>query len=914
MVEPLVTSSIKKTEKKAVVKTKTAAPKKVSEEKVQKKLSTKKVKTIAKKKVAKKRAVTAKADKKKTVEKNNLKEKAEMTFLGVKINGDTKTTANSSVKLPSNISLRARAKAAAIADNLMSDFDRPAIKIAFVSGLSFVFLGAFVAMSNTASISQQLTAPSFLAQSTVSSGGLSTSISNLVYELPRITAFSVPATISSDQTVLLSVEATKSVRATRVSDREGQVNLSVEMNSTDQYKVLIPGSKLLPADYEIIVYLTGLDGRVEVHNGYKFKVPAPKAEITHFTNIESELSGDTAVTIKTIGVKNIKPFLRLDTDKTFAKSLNFSQPKAGEYSFTLPVTKLKPGKYTVVLEFFDSINNSSEKVLGTFKVAEQDPNSDDVTTITATNKTQPLIEEAEDHVDSVDMDLEGDILLTEETPNEPKSGELKIRSFTNEFTGPGVITVEASLDLREVHLYIRREMATTQNFLGSAIRGTKAWLYNLNTKNIPNGKYVVIAKAIHNGVEITSDPFTIKVAIPLVAQEVPKEQSKEAVAPVASENPDTDTETEKIILNPDPKTTTRDFFTIATQAEVEEEAGEEVSENDPVEARPEVQEETKKLLESYRKEIDAALKNYAISRQSGDTILIEAARQELVKLRDKITSAMLLDPKLQILADEINNTLSKRIVSLQHKVETFEELRTSSAQEDVALDTDSDGVSDFDERVLFKTDPLVADSDNDGVNDGVEIISGYNPLDASSEAVVTYESPKESAAYVENETLSVQTVNPIVRHDQALPDSAPPVQTEIRGHGIPNSFVTIYIFSTPTVVTVKTDSDGSFVYTFEKELEDGEHEVYVAVTDNTGEIVAQSNPFKFVKEAQAYTAKNDNAGAPIGSTIDSTISDNPYMSVVGLGVLGLGLVLLLIGVTLKAGKREEELVMTQPVA
>ncbi len=40
---------------------------------------------------------------------------------------------------------------------------------------------------------------------------------------------------------------------------------------------------------------------------------------------------------------------------------------------------------------------------------------------------------------------------------------------------------------------------------------------------------------------------------------------------------------------------------------------------------------------------------------------------------------------------------------------------------------------------------------------------------------------------------------------------------------------------------------------FDKNLEDGNHEAYVAVTDNTGKITAKSEPIAFVKIAQAVT-------------------------------------------------------------
>lgn len=43
-------------------------------------------------------------------------------------------------------------------------------------------------------------------------------------------------------------------------------------------------------------------------------------------------------------------------------------------------------------------------------------------------------------------------------------------------------------------------------------------------------------------------------------------------------------------------------------------------------------------------------------------------------------------------------------------------------------DTDNDGLSDGDEVLIWKTDPLKADTDGDGYLDGDEVRNGYNPL------------------------------------------------------------------------------------------------------------------------------------------------------------------------------------------
>lgn len=47
------------------------------------------------------------------------------------------------------------------------------------------------------------------------------------------------------------------------------------------------------------------------------------------------------------------------------------------------------------------------------------------------------------------------------------------------------------------------------------------------------------------------------------------------------------------------------------------------------------------------------------------------------------------------------------------------------------LDTDQDGLNDYEEKAIYNTDPLNADTDGDGYLDGVEVMSGYSPLKAA---------------------------------------------------------------------------------------------------------------------------------------------------------------------------------------
>ena len=50
-------------------------------------------------------------------------------------------------------------------------------------------------------------------------------------------------------------------------------------------------------------------------------------------------------------------------------------------------------------------------------------------------------------------------------------------------------------------------------------------------------------------------------------------------------------------------------------------------------------------------------------------------------------------------------------------------------------DTDSDGISDYDERYIYGTSPYLADTDSDGISDYDEILAGQEPLCTGDECI-----------------------------------------------------------------------------------------------------------------------------------------------------------------------------------
>jgi Bacterial Ig-like domain len=187
---------------------------------------------------------------------------------------------------------------------------------------------------------------------------------------------------------------------------------------------------------------------------------------------------------------------------------------------------------------------------------------------------------------------------------------------------------------------------------------------------------------------------------------------------------------------------------------------------------------------------------------------------------------------------------------------------------DMYLDGDRDGVSNYDERNIYGTNPEEAYTAGGYLSDGQRILLGLNPLSTST-AAISLDAPAE--ADVVSETLfqvtsiKVEEVSKVTNAavgsattTMVASTSSNPVLEKssaltFEGTGLPNSFVTLYIFSTPVVVTIKTDANGNWRYTLDTELPDGAHDLYVAMVNNDGRVIARSPNVPFIKQAEAVS-------------------------------------------------------------
>lgn len=166
----------------------------------------------------------------------------------------------------------------------------------------------------------------------------------------------------------------------------------------------------------------------------------------------------------------------------------------------------------------------------------------------------------------------------------------------------------------------------------------------------------------------------------------------------------------------------------------------------------------------------------------------------------------------------------------------------------VYQDSNKDGISDYDSKYIYNMDAIKASpvSNYQGKNltAGEKILLGFNPNKKELEKIVIEE--------------PLNNKKDIVVNSYKVTDVSFTEKKEIvfKGQALPNSYSTLYIYSTPIIVTIKTDNNGEWQYKMDKELEDGNHTVYIATVNNTGNIIAKSTPYTFVKTAEAISLQN----------------------------------------------------------
>lgn len=279
---------------------------------------------------------------------------------------------------------------------------------------------------------------------------------------------------------------------------------------------------------------------------------------------------------------------------------------------------------------------------------------------------------------------------------------------------------------------------------------------------------------------------------------------------------------------------------------------------------------------------------------------------EIVKqLKSEISDGLNEINRVSLKSNESNTTSSTTSLQANNVLDTLastlDDQSNALKEQGGALlhkDSNNDGISDYDSAYLYNIDPIkpsiVTEFEGRKITAGEKILLGYDP--AQKDLVKTK---------VEEPSVSSVPVTPLYKvNDVKLTEQK---QIVMRGQALPNSWVTIYIYSTPVIVVVKTDDNGEWEYTLDKELETGEHKIYLASVSNSGKIVAKSSGFGFVKVAESATLIDTASTLPVSSEITKPglLNNNIYLIVI-IFISIIGLSIGLIGINSKSNIKTTE--------
>lgn len=455
-----------------------------------------------------------------------------------------------------------------------------------------------------------------------------------------------------------------------------------------------------------------------------------------------------------------------------------------------------------------------------------------------------------------------------------------------------------------VELVLVPRETLTERYLGKAKRlSGESWQFIFDTKHAPNGDYALFARVTNGYGSYLSQPtaFRIKNAVPTLqpmATATPETAALQAeIANIAIEfktsEPRIDLKDAVVPMIAKPLAPSASSGTAtgtgSTTASIETEP-----------LPPPLEERAVQFIASIESDSDALLELYGVAIRGNDPGAIAQMEGRLSEYEQKISQRVeseLIGEGMVGTVDEAG-TIRERIISLlreeRMRRNREERMILDRVGDKIQRDSDRDGISDYDETHLYRTDPFVADTDADGFPDGAEVLSGYDPAREARETMVSFEDPRKEGT--ERSDILAVTRLDVLEEEAGSTTDGTGRSILFSGVALPNSFIALYVYSTPVVVTVKTNADGSWSYAFDKELEDGQHEAFVGVTDNAGKLVAKSKPYAFVKTADAYTiGRMQSESVPVAAPETRLMSEHAIVLTTSLVVVLVGLVLVLIG-------------------
>lgn len=460
------------------------------------------------------------------------------------------------------------------------------------------------------------------------------------------------------------------------------------------------------------------------------------------------------------------------------------------------------------------------------------------------------------------------------------------------FLAPGdgeVITETTKIELKvenaqSVEFYIQRPEDMLPIYLGQGSKKENRWRLELRPLGIPNGEYELFAQITNDIGQYNSGKkkITVKARVKHDTQKdaVVREEVKQASQEIKNQEAAIETAKQEVMESGVEAPVVEDFVeTVSREQTLEKQITKATKESSAIESAVSqteeeinqlpgnpvglVKEDKQAILKSHQSKKAETEKRIAVSKSS-----LKEAKEKKEEIKTSVSA-------------EKQNELQK----LEELVIGIEKAKTEQTQF-LTKDTDQDGLTDQ-EEIRLGTSPVNPDSDEDGFLDGTETQAGYDPLKLGPDDKVIYQDPQKVPPQ-KTDTYKVERIEKIEILDGRS-------GLKFVGQAIPNSFVTLYVFSLPLIVVVKADSNGRWEYTLDKPLPDGEHKVYAAVTNNRGQVEARSEVFVFYKAGEKVFRIFQSPEAALVSPA-AVLQKSFGFLIVSIVMLALGIALTIIGI------------------
>lgn len=544
-------------------------------------------------------------------------------------------------------------------------------------------------------------------------------------------------------------------------------------------------------------------------------------------------------------------------------------------NFLLPTAKLSNGSYLLQAELYiEETKQVRAKLVGPIITVENEivvENTIVVENEVSTSATSSVeLNNAEEVVD-IDLSDEGRVLGVSSSSVNSDEGVAEVPVISSSESEifdlaviPGTTLNQTIFKILPTFVFERVEVAIKLKgdgetfFMGQATRADDAWIYWLDNTAIPNGSYSLIVRGFDNG-EISEQAvfaFTNKVE-PVLTKDIELNEIRDKVNSLLEQGMDVTelSELRSAYATSYAETSTNDNFS--------------------------------EYFAEYLPILDRLFASYA-SAITGETEAFAILADEQI---EKYLDTVIIDKGTDFESEtSFGQELTALVLNIKEYIQTKEAEIVKLSGGDFAFDTDKDGFTDYDEVVVYSTDPKLADTDNDGILDSVEVILGYSANNDKLEAV-SRTTNRLNAGVQNGELLAISAIEPFYLYNDNSP--APEILTSVSGIGIPSSFARIYLGDKSESIIIKTNLDGTFTQTIDKAFVKFEGEVLLAITDNTGKIVMSGQPLQLDKVITSRQLFNPVA---INAAVIKSVEDFKTSNIIGaVGVVSFGLILILLG-------------------